>query len=400
MSTDNQGPYGPPSRPVAAALGTGSVSSPSAHPAPVGPTRSPAGRRRRLLGAVALTAAGTLLGAGVVAWQTDTLPLADSPCWDSVTDQDLNELLGGWETEDAEIQPAWSRKSNVPLHGSCRITSHDGGTPGRQINIRVHKLDGLKKGNIPWAEEFLSSRLTPLGDGLLGMASDTRAWVALPDNCSKSGMFSGPAVVDVTMGDDEIQNTPNADRNATFHKALARTAVHVANATMAELGCSGSLPEPGTLTAVPDFQVMPAGGELCGLKGLRLPKPYAGSDIRLRTSAGEHGPVRTCDIVVGDTIRPQLRLQTIQEQDLTGAVGSAAIHSGPSMRTGASERTGSYSPTIAALRTECPKGDVVFIAQEREAFRNYTFIREVFPAYVAAEAKRLGCGPLEIQIPD
>ncbi|MDH2393040.1 hypothetical protein QCN29_30550 [Streptomyces sp. HNM0663] len=352
------------------------------------------------MGALALTFAGALLGAGVVAWQTHTLAFADSPCWDSVTEQDLDELLGSWDTEAAEIRPAWSRRAAVPLYGSCRITSHNGHTPGRQIDIRVQKLDGLEKGNIPWAEEFLSSRLTPLGDGLLGMASDTRAWVALPDSCSRSGMFSGPAVVDITMGDDEIQNTEDAHRNATFHKALARTAVHVANATMAELGCSGSLPEPGTLTAVPDFQAMRADGELCGVKGLRLPKPYAESDIRIRTSAGENSPVRTCDIVVGHTIRPQLRLQTIQEQDLTGAVGRAAIHNGPSMKDSASKPTGSHSPTIAALRAECPKGDVVFIAQERQASRNYTFVREVFPTYVATEAQRLGCGPLEIQIPD
>ncbi|MFE3329688.1 hypothetical protein [Streptomyces sp. NPDC059176] len=367
----------------------------------MGPPGPPAGRRRRLLGAVALTVAGTLIGAGIVAWQVGALPFAESPCWDSVTDQDLDELLGGWDTEDAEIRPEWSRRSGAPLYGSCRITSHDGGTPGRQIDVRVHKLDGLRKDNIPWAEEFLSSRLTPLGDGLLGMASDTRAWVALPDSCSKPGMFSGPAVVDVTMGDDEIQNTADADRNASFHKALARTAVHIANGSLAELGCSGKLPEPGTLTAVPEFTAMRADGELCGVKELRLPKPYSASDIRLRTSAGDDSPVRTCDIVLGHTVRPQLRLQTIQEQDLTGAFGSAAIDNGPSMKVvGSSRRTGSYSPTVAAVRAECQKGDVVFIAQERVAFRNYTFIREVFPAYVAAEAKRLGCGPLEIQIPD
>ena len=170
---------------------------------------------------------------------------------------------------------------------------------------------------------------------------------------------------------------------------------------MAELGCSGSLPEPGTLTVVPDFQAKRADDDLCGVKGMRLPKPYAESNIRTRTSAGENSPVRTCDIVVGDTLRPQLRLQTIQEQNLTGAFGRAAIHSGPSIATdGASDATGSYSPTIAALRAECPTGVVVFIAQERKAFRNYTFIREVFPTYVASEAKRLGCGDLEIQIPD
>ncbi|MEK8144284.1 hypothetical protein NKH18_27815 [Streptomyces sp. M10(2022)] len=43
-----------------------------------------------------------------------------------MSDQDLDELLGGWDTEYAEIRPAWSRNGDTPLHGMCRTTSHDG----------------------------------------------------------------------------------------------------------------------------------------------------------------------------------------------------------------------------------------------------------------------------------
>jgi hypothetical protein len=55
---------------------------------------------------------------------------------------------------------------------------------------------------------------------------------------------------------------------------------------------------------------------------------------------------------------------------------------------------------LSAVRAECPKGAVLFTAQERQAGRDFTFIRRVFPAYVKAEVQRLGCGPLTIKIPD
>jgi hypothetical protein len=353
-----------------------------------------------LLSGVALTLVGGALGAGVVAWQSDSLPFLNySPCWGSVTDQDLDELFGE-ETRVSHIAP--ERGGRGLVDGRCRIASHDDSHDDRRLDIRFHQLSGREAShNVPWSEDFLSSRLTPLGDGLLGMASDTRAWVALPDTCVKPGLFSGPAVVDLSMGDSEIANSEDPETRAALQTALARTAVHVANGAMERLGCSEPLPEPGPTAAVPDYRPVGADRSLCGAQGAVLPEHYVESEARIRMSAGENSPVRTCDIVYGHTIKPQLRLETIEEEDLTGALGLASIHGGRRVEvTGQAEVNGAYSPTLSAVRAECPKGAVLFMAQERQAGRDFTFIRRVFPAYVKAEAQRLGCGPLTIKIPD
>jgi hypothetical protein len=118
-------------------------------------------------------------------------------------------------------------------------------------------------------------------------------------------------------------------------------------------------------------------------------------------SAGEDSPVRTCDMVYGHTIQPQLRLETIEDEGLTGAFGLASVHGGRRVEvTGQAEANWAYSPTLSAVRAECPKGAVLFMAQERRAGRDFTFIRRGFPAHVKAEARRLGCGPLTIKMPD
>ncbi|MEU6826721.1 hypothetical protein ABZ921_39470 [Streptomyces atriruber] len=368
--------------------------------------------RRRLLSALALTMAGALLGAGIVAWRTDTLPFFGSqPCWDSVADEDVDDLFDGKDTETSGIRPAWV--DDGELQGSCRVMLSGERPRGVTADIRVHKLNGLSQEQLPWAREFLSTRLTPFGHGLLGMASDTRAWVALPDACTgKPGDFDGPGVVDVALGDDEINRSTDADTNARYQKALSRVAVQVANGTMEELGCEGSLDGPGELAPAPapeSFKRMAADREMCGLEGVVLPKAYVGSGARMRASVGGadgadkadgKSPVRGCDVVTGARTRTEVRLRTVQEPDLTGAFGHSVVNLGRGIdaKGGEVEATGSATRTTAALRAECPKGAVVFIAEDEHDTGGHTFVQDVFPSYVAAEAERLGCGPLDIRI--
>jgi hypothetical protein len=360
-------------------------------------------RGRRLLGALALVLAGALLGAGVLAWRVGSLPFVSSPCWDSVNADDLDDLLGGWDTDHSEVRP--SQSEHAALNGQCRITSHDGDTEGRQVDVHVHQLSGLRGSNIAWAEEFLDSRLTPLGNGLVGMASDTRAWVALPSSCVRPGGFTGLGVVDVSMGEGEPSvGTTNDERAATHRMALARTAVDAANGAVVELGCpdTDELPEPSPSAPLPNFQPLPAGHDLCGVDGLRLPKPYVRSGNLVRTSAGKNRRVRTCDIAISSYAgQPELRLQTIEDPDLIPVFDNAYHDSGPSIPTvGAVDADGTYSPTVAAVRAECGnKGAVAFLARERAHERDYSFVRKAFPAYVSAEVERLKCGPLKIRLP-
>ncbi|MEK8173327.1 hypothetical protein NKH77_43800 [Streptomyces sp. M19] len=76
--------------------------------------------RRHLLSGLAIAVVSALLGAGIVAWRTDTLPFfGPKPCWDSVTDEDVEDLFDGQDTESAGIRPAWVDSGE--LRGECRV---------------------------------------------------------------------------------------------------------------------------------------------------------------------------------------------------------------------------------------------------------------------------------------
>ena len=360
------------------------------------------GNRRRLLRGFALIVAGALLGSGIVAWSTGTLPFVSEPCWNSLPAEDVDDLFDGQDTESSGIPPAFGHGE---LLGHCRVMVSEENPRGLSADIRVRKLYGTDQDNLPWAREFLSTRLTPLGKGLLGMASDSRAWVALPDACTgKPGDFDGPGVVDVALGEEESSFSPDADADARYQKALARTAVHVANGAMEELGCRGALALPGELTPAPQkFRPMAGDRQMCDLKGVTLPKSYVGSGARMRSSVsgpGTTSPVHGCDIVTGMESRPEVRLRTVQEPDLVGAFPRTVLDLGEGIgnKGGPVEAAGSFSPTTAAVRAECPEGPVMFLAEDQHRAGGHTFLRKVFPSYVATEAERLGCGRLDIRM--
>lgn len=317
--------------------------------------------RRRGLAALALAISSALIGAGLVAWRTHTLPFIDSPCWDSVTSHDLDALFGGRDTEASEVRPAWTpngAEGRGSLDGRCRVTSGE-----RQLDIHVHRLTGgVGEDNVPWSDVFLSASLTPLGHGLLGMASDTRAWVALPSGCADPGASSGYAVVDVVMGYDSFWDFRSPDTQATLRKALARTAVHVANGSMGELGCSGALPGPEQPDPAPAPRPVTADRRICGVAGVRLPADV-GSRPHVRMTSGTDGPVRTCDIVTGGNAHPQYRLQTIGQDGLGGAFAGLEASTGPGIRAkGRRDAVGAYAPARAVVYARCRQGSV-FLAQ-------------------------------------
>lgn len=208
----------------------------------------------------------------------------------------------------------------------------------------------------------------------------------------------------MAFGESEATSRDSAEA-AKRQRLLASLVVHSANATMRELGCSGSLSRPGNLTAVPDYETVGNDRTLCGIKDVILPRKYVGSGARERRSVGENGPVRSCDIATGRDPLPRLRLKTVQESDLTEAFTNAVLKQGkfftyekPSDDT--VSVNGNYSATQAAVRIACKKHTAVFIAQDEHSTGGHTFIADVFPAYVSAESERLGCGPVKIRAQD
>jgi hypothetical protein len=346
------------------------------------------GRVRPLLAA---GLAGALLGAGGMAWQTQAGPFApDEVCWGALSRDDLAPTFRKPEDVKAVEAPVLhgGRSMDGPT-GSCQLTNSD--VDEWALTARVHRLDDRAGDDDKWADEFLSARLTPLGGGLLGMASDNRAWLAVPDGClGRPGDLDGPTVVDIAQGSSITDMEPLTKER----DAMARMVVKLVNKVSADLGCNGTIADPVerlpkaaryTRTEKPDA--------LCGIKGLNLGKKRKPDKYPMITDG--HGPVRTCDRGITGS-QPEQRLMTVEDPRLAAIFTRMTLHEGDRVHSAAGY--GGLGPNLGVFRARCQAGPTVFLVQANEAEMSAD-VRTLFPRYVEAEAARLGCGPLNLKLP-
>ncbi|MGN5630898.1 hypothetical protein [Streptomyces sp. AC154] len=358
---------------------------------------------RRLLRsrtARAVTAAGlvgALLGAGAVAWRTDTLPLlGPAPCWDSLGDASVSGLFGDRRIEVDEQSLGNAREGDGLSYGQCRITSFKDDRALRQVTVNVHQLDGLRgTDSTRWPQEFLAAGMVSLGEELPGMASASRGWLALPQGCTGRGDFSGPTVVEIGMGRAGLDFS--SDLATEDRAALTDALVDATNGVIRSFGCSGSYPSPRALPSVDTWQDTDTAA-LCGTKGFVLPKAYRKELPRTRIGAGGDGPARICE--VGSDDREQVvRMTTVVDPALAEIFSSDSLRSGASVKgtTGYGKTTGGR----AVYRASCQTGPVVFVVEQlrQTAKGGFTLTDELLPGYVAAEAERIGCGPQKLTLP-
>ncbi|MDH6225246.1 hypothetical protein [Streptomyces sp. MJP52] len=362
---------------------------------PLGERRPRRWRWRRLLRGrvrplLAAGLAGALLGAGGVAWQTRTGPFApDEVCWGALSRDDLAAtFLRPEDVKAVEAPVLHSERSTDGPTGSCQLTNSDG--DAWAFTARVHRLDDRNGDNRKWADEFLSARLTPLGGGLLGMASDNRAWLAVPDGClGRPGDFEGPTVVDIAHG--RITGT---EPRTEHRDGMARMVVKLVNQVSEDLGCTGTIADPVerlpkaaryTRTEKPDA--------LCGIEGLALGGKHRPDQAPMITVGP--GPVRTCDRDITHSQSKQ-RLMTVEDPRLAGIFTRMALNEGDRVRS--SVGYGGLGPNLGVFQARCQAGDTVFVVQAHGDGAGAD-LRTLFPRYVEAEAARLGCGPLKLELP-
>ncbi|MCT2543766.1 hypothetical protein [Streptomyces atratus] len=356
---------------------------------------------RRLLRsrtARAVTAAGlvgALLGAGAVAWRADMLPSAGpAPCWDSLSDATVSGLFGDrrTEVEEQSLQP--DPRDGRSSYGQRRVTSYTNGLARRQMTVRVHRLDGLEGTDAhEWPREYLAAGLVALGDGLPGMTSSTRAWLALPQSCTGRDTFTGPTVVDVAMGRAGLEVSPEIDREG--RAALTRAVVEAANGAIREFGRSGAYRAPRDLPSLVTQQDSEA-DSFCGIEGLSLPPAYRKSLVRTRVG-GDGGPARICE--AGGRLTPKLRMTTVTDAALTEIFSRDVLRAGLSVK--GAKGYGRFDGSRALYRASCQTGPVVFMVEQLEpvADGDFGLTRALLPGCVAAEAERIGCGPLKVTLP-
>ncbi|WP_432252037.1 hypothetical protein [Streptomyces sp. HNM1019] len=353
--------------------------------------------RQRLAVIMAVVGAllGALLGGAGVAWQAEAGPFADDrACWGALGRDDVAALFDGKrDIETSEVPITSDRIGSEGPSGECRLTS----PRGRRITVQAHQLDTRFGGaGGQWADEFLSARLTPLGDGLLGMASDTRAWLAVPDGCigRPSGIdTSGPTVIDLETGwtvyDDDV-NTEDRD-------ALARAVVKLVNHYMADKGCTSKIADPVPQMSGPPRFPDEKKDAMCGIKGLRLPAAFVHDGRGDTVVTRGAGPVRTCDRDVLFN-HPELRLMTIEDPRLAILYERMSLD-GAKDEVSADEQDGYgfVRDDMGLFQAKCQTGQVTFLVRAENG-RHPSDIRTILPRYVAAEADRIGCGPLHITV--
>jgi hypothetical protein len=345
------------------------------------------GRVRPLLAA---GLAGVLLGVGGTAWQTQAGPFAsDEVCWGALSRDDLAPMFREPEDVKAVEAPVLHGKRLDGPTGDCQLTNSDGDEWA--LTARVHRLDDRAGDDGTWADEFLSARLTPLGGGLLGMASDNRAWLAIPDGClGRPGDLDGPTVVDIARGGWIGDLEPRTEERDW----MARMVVKLVNKVSADLGCTGTIADPVerlpkaaryTRTEKPDA--------LCGIKGLSLGKKRKPDYYPVITNG--RGPVRTCDRGITGS-QPKQRLMTVEDPRLAAIFGRMALDEGD--RVSSDAGLGGIGPNLGVFRARCQTGTTVFLVQVNDSGMSAD-VRTLFPRYVEAEAARLGCGPLKLKLP-
>lgn len=394
----------------------GAAAAPSATP-PAAPKQP--GRLRRMArsrGGIAVVGAlvGALLGTGVMAWRSGELPfVARDMCWGSLSPEVAEALFTDTDVRSRELP--LRRATEDPMHTECSIQGFGADELESEVTASVRTLGELKGAQAwDWTRQYLSSRMTPLGGGITGMASSQRAWVALPTSCHERSYEPGenPPLRVVTLASDasdpDYVNEVDARRGLD---AMSRAVVRLADGVMEKYGCEGRYPDPPKLPGPPEGKSVQAvdNERLCGLQGVALPGWARGEDASaVRTTPGttSDGPLRggvhSCDVG-----RPfgmdRIRLTTVAEPRLARVV-SRALGQRADRLGGDGE--GAHAGGLSVYTADCQRGRTAFVAWEKDPDKDDDTASErrslglaVLPSYVKAEAKRVGCGEVNVQVP-
>ncbi|MGW7072200.1 hypothetical protein ACWGII_26115 [Streptomyces sp. NPDC054855] len=354
---------------------------------------------------------GALLGVGVMAWRSNELPFVERDvCWGSLSPDVAHALFSDTDVRSRELP--LRRATEDHMHTECSMQGFGADELESEVTASVRTLGELRGAQAwSWTEEYLSSRMTPLGEGITGMASSTRAWVALPASCEEISYEPGekPPLRVVTLASDEAdpegQNEVDARRGLN---AMSRAVVRLANGVMERYGCDGHYSDPPKLPRVPEGNKLPDvdADRLCGIQGVRLPRWAKGPETKavsttpgLKPGGSSADSIRACD--VRQPFGPsRLRLMTVADPEMAGVVSRVLGNRAASL---GGDGQGAYAGGLSVYTAECRRGRVAFVAHEpgtdSESHEGTSLALAVLPPYVKAEAKRVGCGEVNVKVP-
>ncbi|MFJ8752433.1 hypothetical protein ACIREO_24320 [Streptomyces sp. NPDC102441] len=350
---------------------------------------------------------GALLGWGVMAWRSDELPLVERDvCWGSLSPDVAHALFSDTDVRSRELP--LRRATEDHMHTECSMQGFGADELESEVTASVRTLGELRGAQAwSWTEEYLSSRMTPLGDGIPGMASSTRAWVKLPSSCAERYYEPGekPPLRVVSLASDasdpEGQNVVDARRGLD---AMSRAVVRLANGVMERYGCDARYDDPQKLPRAPEGNELPDvdADRLCGIRGVRLPewaREFEAKAVGTTPGTPAAGGVRACD--VRQPFGPsRLRLLTVADPELAGVVSRALGNRATGL---GGDGQGAYAGGLSVYTADCRSGRVAFVAYEPEkdggSHDDESLALAVLPSYVKEEAKRVGCGEVNVKVP-
>ncbi|MBQ1161785.1 hypothetical protein KBZ21_27445 [Streptomyces sp. A73] len=365
------------------------------------------GRLRRLLrgrpgAAVVGAVVGALLAGGTAAWRAGELPfMSRDMCWGSLSAETVDRLVTNGDIRSAEL----SLRTTGDIGGSsteCRVQRWEDDELKWEISAQVRRLEQFNgRGAREWTRQFLSPAMVPLGGDTPGMVSPSRAWVALPESCTGGGGHDDPpTVVSLSSGSlDSFEQDP--DKAREYRTAMADAVIELTNGVLAEKGCQGRFPQPGELARLPERRPLDEHGaeELCGLKGTRLPALLKGSgdDAKaMRVTTDVSGPAHSCEYGRNFDL-DATRFTTIENPNLAGFVIPLAYSSPVRFR---GDGFGGVFGDMSVYIATCQTGPVAFLVQQERVDGKREPMVELLPAYVSAEAERIGCGKVKVTGPE
>lgn len=376
---------------------------------------------------------GALLGAGgTAAWRSGELPfVARDMCWGALSPEVAHALFSDTDVRSSELP--LRRATEDPMRTQCSMQGFGDDELESEVTASVRTLGGLR--GTParsWTEQYLSARMTPLGGGVTGMASANRAWVALPASCEDRPYEPGekPPLRVVTLASDEADpaylNEVDARRGLD---AMSRAVVRLANGVMERYGCEERYDDPPRLPRAPEGNELPDTDpeRLCGIRGVRLPDWARGPETKaVRTTPGADTGAGTgagaaawaCD-VRSPFGANRLRLMTVTDPELARVVSRTLSNRAAPL---GGDGRGAHADGLGVYTADCPSGRVAFVAHERktedgsyedsyddshdnsyddaydDAYDDRSLALAVLPSYVEAEAKRVGCGEVHVDL--
>ncbi|NSC19819.1 hypothetical protein FM076_00740 [Streptomyces albus subsp. chlorinus] len=349
-----------------------------------------------------------------MSWRAGELPfLARDMCWGSLSPEVAGALFSDTDVRSQELP---LRRATVDqMHTECSMQGFGSDELESEVTASVRTLGRLKGAQAwDWSRQYLSSRMTPLGGGITGMASSQRAWVALPTSCHERTYEPGekPPLRVVTLAsgasDPSYVNEVDARRGLD---AMSRAIVRLVNGVMKRYGCENRYPDPPRLPGPPEGKsVTPVDNDrLCGLRGVELPRWARGEDVSAaRTTPGTKpdgpipGRVRSCDVG-----RPfglnRIRLTTVADPRLARLVARVLGERADPL---GGDGKGAHAGGLSVYTADCRRGRAAFVAWEKEPAEGDDAPRDrrslglaVLPSYVKAEARHVGCGEVNVTVP-